>query len=174
MNPSSTPMSEQKDELNARKALYGLIDQAHIEVAANAGLASYYIEQEIKSRLVSSIEAYVAQHTKEAVERSDATNELLTEYFRLKAEDKAIRAERNEYMAHNHCLTEDAGGDCISKLQESIMGYTLCDVCERRNDWFMRRQTISHKRAAIMRKLKRLVEPAAPTASPQQGGQKDE
>lgn len=113
---------------------------------------------------------------------------LLAEYFALKARDKAIRVVRNEYMKDHHCLNldrlmssyqsqddyEDNGGECIRRTV-GMGGYPapLCEVCEKRNAWYAERQRMSHRRSAIMQKLKRLVavtdlEPSDPEATAEQ------
>lgn len=85
--------------------------------------------------------------------------DLMFEYFRLKDEDKAIRAIRNAFMETHECENEDKQelGDCIERLKTSMMGYSLCPICEKRNTWYMERQTLSHRRSVIIRKVKQLV-----------------
>jgi len=95
---------------------------------------------------------------------------LLVEYFALKDEDRAIRAERNAYMKDHTCTNTDRtyagedGGDydCITRRIDGHAG-ALCDVCEQRNLWYSRRHTMSIRRGQIMRRLKRLVTVAPAT-----------
>lgn len=91
--------------------------------------------------------------------KEEQAMELLSEYFVLKGQDKAIRIERNEFRQYNACERPDLRqeGDCIGRT-EGIGGYPvkMCTVCEKRHGWYLLRQTNSRRRGQIMRKLKRL------------------
>lgn len=95
-----------------------------------------------------------------AIKSVSEVTDLMRIYFQLKDQARAIRSERNKYMTENECLLPHASatGDCISQLQESMMGFTLCEVCEKRNAWYMERQQLSHQRSSIIRKIRRLVQ----------------
>ena len=98
--------------------------------------------------------------------------ELMREYFALKLRDKEIRSERNEYMKTHTCLIlarsksdfadqddyETNGVECIHRTV-GIAEYPapLCGVCEKRNAWYTERQRLSHRRGAIMVRVKRAL-----------------
>lgn len=106
---------------------------------------------------------------------SNDITELMREYFDLKDQDRAIREVRNDYMAEHHCLNidrpstdfadqsdyEENGGECIRR-EVGMGGYPapMCEVCEKRNAWYLERQRLSHRRATLIRKVKRIVRSA--------------
>lgn len=83
---------------------------------------------------------------------------LMYEYFSLTKKRAKIKSERSAYLTENGVceIVDQYGGTCVDNLRQGAK-VTLCQICEKRHDWYSKLQVIGHRRGSIMSMVKRRV-----------------